>query len=99
MSTAACTFDPLRFLAPSKPARPPLSGVDWSVRLSRMVALGAAFLPAASRSTARRSCAMASKHPARTQRRVCCCTAGQGGRSWGSIRHGQPARTNQRRPL
>lgn len=55
--------------------------------------------PSPTRNNRRRFAAMCSKQPASTQRRTCCCTAGHGGRSWGSIRHGQPARTNHRRPL
>ena len=45
-------------------------GVDRKVRLSRMAALGSAARPSASRSTTRRSCAMASKQPAASQRRA-----------------------------
>lgn len=40
VSTAAWTFDPLRRLAPSYPARAPDSGVDWMVRLSTIIAVG-----------------------------------------------------------
>ena len=40
MSTATWTFDPLRCLAPSSPARAPLSGVDCRVRLSRIAVVG-----------------------------------------------------------
>ena len=36
MSTAAWAFDPSLRLAPSGPARPPLSGVDCIVRLSKI---------------------------------------------------------------
>jgi hypothetical protein len=39
------TFDPLRRLAPSYPAREPDSGVDCSVRLSRQTAVGWHFRP------------------------------------------------------
>ena len=41
----------------------------------------------------------ATRHPARSQRLACCSTAVHGGRSLGSIRHGQSARTNQRNAL
>jgi len=88
------------FLRPIVTAtRPPLSGVDWSVRLSKITAVGTLSRRTAKRSNARKSSAIVSKHPARSQRWVCCCTACHGGRSLGSIRHGQPARTNHRSPL
>ena len=78
------SFEPLRFLCPSKPARPPLSGVDWSVRLSKITALGASVRPATTRSTRRKSSARASKQPARSQRCVCCCTAVHVAGRWAS---------------
>ena len=71
MSTAAWTFEPFFRLYPSSPARPPLSGVDWSVRLSKTAAVGSGSLPAANRRTAHRSWTIASKQPAASQRRVC----------------------------
>ena len=37
---AACNFAPFFFLRPSNPARPPLSGVDCSVRASKITADG-----------------------------------------------------------
>src|SRR6185437_14577137 len=42
---------------------------------------------------------MASKHPARSHRWVCCCTTHHGGISWGIMRQEQPARTSQRKAL
>lgn len=95
LSTAACSLEPLYFLWPSISARVPPFGVDWSVRLSRIAVLGASVRP----ECRRKSCAMLSKQLARSQRCVCCWTVFQGGRSLGIIRHGQPARTNQRSPL
>ena len=47
------------------PARPPLSGVDWSGRLWKLAVLGTAFLPAASRCTARRSMAPCARNNSR----------------------------------
>jgi len=61
--------------------------------------VGWAARSASSRRTMRRSCAMASKQPAAIQRSVCWWTAVYGGRSWGNNRHGQPARTIQRKAL
>ena len=46
-----------------------------------------------------KSWASVSNHPARLQRSVCGWTAVHGGSSWGSKRHGQPARTIQRNAL
>jgi hypothetical protein len=40
VSTAMCTLLPFRRLAPSWPARSPLSGLDCSARLSKMAAVG-----------------------------------------------------------
>ena len=54
---------------------------------------GSSGRSAKSRSTLRRSCAMASKQPALIQRCACWCALHQGGRSWGIMRQGQPART------
>jgi hypothetical protein len=71
VSTAAWTFDPFRRLYPSYPARPPLSGVDWMVRPSSTTAVGSGARPAATRMTARRSWAIASKHPAASHRLAC----------------------------
>ena len=56
-------------LAPSYPARVPLSGVERGVRLSMMAAVGSCGRPEARRSRARRSCANASTHPAAISRR------------------------------
>jgi len=47
VSTARCTLRPRRFLAPSKPAAFPLSGVLCTVRLSSTTALGCASRPSA----------------------------------------------------
>ena len=52
---------------PSYPARAPDSGVDWRVRLSRIMAVGFALRPANSRSRLRRSSIMISKTPARSK--------------------------------
>jgi hypothetical protein len=52
-------------------SRVPLSGVERSVRLSKIAAEGSSSRPAASRGTARGSCAMASRHPAAIQRCAC----------------------------
>lgn len=71
VSTAEWTFDPLRFFAPSKPARPPLSGVDWTVRESTIIAVGCAVRPSSNRTIDRKSCAMVSNTPAWHQRRAC----------------------------
>jgi len=70
-STAKRSFEPFLRLAPSEPARSPLSGEERKVRLSRMAALGCAVRPAARRNTARRSSASASKQPAANQRCAC----------------------------
>ncbi len=70
-ATAAWSLAPFFRLAPSQPARWPLSGVAWSVRLSRMAAVGRFLRPATSRSTRRRSCTIASKTPACSQRIAC----------------------------
>lgn len=58
--------------------------------LSRIAALGCAFLPTASRSIVRRSSASASKQPAANQRWACWYTAVHGGRSFGIQRQGAP---------
>jgi hypothetical protein len=71
VSTAACTFEPLRRLAPSYPTRAPDSGVDCSVRLSRIIAVGCALRPANSRRNMCRSSTMVSKQRARIQRCAC----------------------------
>jgi hypothetical protein len=68
--TAAYTFDPLRRLAPSYPARLLDSGVDCSVRLSRIIAFGCDLRPENSRNNMRKSSTMVSKHRARIQRWV-----------------------------
>ena len=93
MSTARWTLEPRLRLCPSQPARAPLSGVERRVRLSSTAAVGCSARPAAARSTARRSCAAASKQPALSQRIACWCTAAHGGRSLGMARHGMPWRT------
>jgi hypothetical protein len=62
---------PSALLVPVKTGAPPLSGVDCTVRLSRMTARGWGIRAAASRSRMRRSCAIAAKTPAASQRRVC----------------------------
>jgi len=90
VSSATWTCDPFLRLAPSCPARSPLSGVDRRVRLSRIATLGSAARPAASRSATRRSSTRALKHPAASQRRACWRTAGQGGRAFGLHRQGAP---------
>ena len=71
VSTAMWTLDPFLRLCPSYPARAPLSGVDWIVRPSRITADGLRARPSAQRKIWRRSWAMASKHPAASQRRAC----------------------------
>src|SRR5215216_6545549 len=43
VSTAACTFEPRLRLAPSYPERLPCSGVERSVRLSRIAAVGSLY--------------------------------------------------------
>jgi hypothetical protein len=64
VSTAACTFEPRLRLAPSYPERLALSGVERSVRLSRIAAVGLLDalcpLPGAAKSS-QRSCTIASK--------------------------------------
>jgi hypothetical protein len=67
-------------------------GLDCSVRLSKIAALGWWFRPSASRSTTRRSCTIASNTPAFSQRCVCWYTISHGGRSLGNIRHVAPLR-------
>jgi hypothetical protein len=99
VSTARCSLEPFFRLAPSWPARALLSGVECKVRLSRIATLCCVFLPAASRSTAPRSSASASKHPAASQRCVRWYTAAQGSGSLGSQRQGAPVFTTQRSPL
>jgi hypothetical protein len=69
-STATWAFDPFRFSAPSYPARPPPSGVDWRVRPSRTAAVGWAPRPSTNRRIIRRSWAMSSNTPAATPRRA-----------------------------
>jgi hypothetical protein len=44
---AMCSFEPRLRLAPSYPARGPLSGVERSVRLSMIAALGSALVETA----------------------------------------------------
>ena len=48
-ATSFRSFDPLRRLAPSYPARAPDSGVDYRVRLSMTIAVGWVFTRAATR--------------------------------------------------
>jgi hypothetical protein len=64
-------FGTFAFLVPIKAGSRSTSGVDCTVRLSKITALGSAFRSNAIRNTARKSCAIASKHPALIQRCVC----------------------------
>jgi len=59
---------PLRRLAPSSPARPPLCGVLGTVRPSRITALGRTPRPGAKRHRTRKACSLASNTPDRIPR-------------------------------
>ena len=80
-------------------ARPPLSGVLCSVRLSRIIALGAGDRPSPIRMSSRQSAMRAVQTSASSQRRVWWETADQGGRSCGMERQCRPVRAMKRRPL
>ena len=92
-STATCSLEPFLRLSPSPLARSPLSGVLCLVRPFRMKAEGCGERLASSHHGACRSSAMAAKQPALMQRCACCSTGHHGGKSLGSNRYGQPART------
>lgn len=78
--------------------RPPFSVVftDW---LSMMAALGVGSLPSASRTLGRSVSWTRSPVPSRLHSRKYHHTVPQGGRSWGSARHGHPFRRTYRIPL
>jgi hypothetical protein len=92
-------FAPCFAFMPVIAARSPLSGVDCSVRLSKMAAVGCSARPWASRNSAHRSWTMAANTPALINRWVYWYTVNQGGRSLGIIRQGAPARTIHRKAL
>lgn len=64
-----------------------------------MAAEGCSWRPSAKRSSMRRSCTMLSNTPAFSQRWVWSSTTCHGGKSFGIIRQGAPARMIQRSPL
>jgi hypothetical protein len=65
----------LRLLYPSSPTRAPLSQLNCKVRPSKRAALSCGSRLCACRNISRRSCTIAGKQPASSQRRICWWTA------------------------
>jgi hypothetical protein len=86
-------------LGPVIASAPPLSGVDCSVRLSTITAVGSGARPVPTRSNTRKSRMIVAKTPAAGWRRVCWYTTHHGGRSCGISRHCSPPQTMKRSPL
>ena len=86
------------FLASVIAPRPPFS-VVFTLWLSMMAALGAEFRPSASRTMGRSASWTRSQVPSTDHRRKYLYKVCQGGKSWGAIRQGQPARSTYKMPL